>query len=1023
MDKIRTQFKNPSSKYRTAPFWSWNGIMEKEELSRQLRDFKAHGIGGAFAHPRIGMVTEYLSEEFFSAWRDALETCRREDMKLYMYDEDAWPSGFAGGKTARENPETVSPLAKYRIVTAAEPNFGGKVIFAAAHKDGELSTVLTDVPKDEWKNHTDGEVLVVYEYQPFDSSWTGGYPYVDLSKAETTQAFLKNTYDKYAERFGEDFGDMIPAVFSDEANINTDGLETIPYDTHVQDKFRELCGYELLPNIAAVFRNFTGHKFDRPVEKIRYDYYYTLHELWIDNFVRPIADWCEKHNIAWTGHDIEHAWPQAHGGRINPSEQTTYEFRQWPGLDLLLCDHLRDNPTNFDKYLMYEIRSAANQFGSERTLCEAYGAGGYHSTLYDYKRLGDFLMVGGINFICQHLSLYSYLGNRKRDCPQSFDYRQPWWNEYTRMADYFARTSYILSSGKMEQRILLLNASTTGYLVPGEEAHGMVDHALDPTWVKNPDMSDYLTIVNTLTDGQWDFDIGDEFSISRNTKIEGGKFNFGLQSYDVVVVSASMKNLRRDTAKLLLEFAENGGKLITTDSQKLTAAEYIEGEVGTEATAKVREAMTAVEGAYGLAKYLENTLEKRIFAEEPFKTGVQHIRRDLGDGRACYFIVNHSMETLDTTVTLVGDSLSKWDLYTGEVEKLPYVAKGGLVSAPLKLERCGSILLVTGDGSEAGEALPDATEPVLLELLSVKAEEENALSLDTVVVETKGEKFDEAYVLEAADKLYRLNDIHGSPWTCVQVGTETMDKNLNFGEDSAFTATYTFRVKEGFVPEKLTLSVECPELWAVSVNGTTLTPIGHDKLDRGMGLYDVSAIVREGENTVLLSAEKFNVLCEVEAVILRGDFSVAAEGGRFVICPPVKELTLGAWGDFGMPFYSDGVVYTYKATLDSVPTTAKLTLPEFDATIVSVKVNGLDAGFIGEEGGVSLEIGKLLTKGENEIALRVAGSLRNILGPHHGYNDAIPYDWSMYERGHLPTAEEYAFSRYGIYVDPELKVL
>ena len=98
MTEIKKEFRNPSSKYRSAPFWSWNDVMEKEELQFQLRDFKSHGIGGAFAHPRIGMVTEYLSEDFFRAFKDCLDTVKEEDMKLYMYDENAWPSGFAGGK-------------------------------------------------------------------------------------------------------------------------------------------------------------------------------------------------------------------------------------------------------------------------------------------------------------------------------------------------------------------------------------------------------------------------------------------------------------------------------------------------------------------------------------------------------------------------------------------------------------------------------------------------------------------------------------------------------------------------------------------------------------------------------------------------------------------------------------------------------------------------------------------------------------------------------------------------------------
>ena len=114
--------------------------------------------------------------------------------------------------------------------------------------------------------------------------------------------------------------------------------------------------------------------------------------------------------------------------------------------------------------------------------------------------------------------------------------------------------------------------------------------------------------------------------------------------------------------------------------------------------------------------------------------------------------------------------------------------------------------------------------------------------------------------------------------------------------------------------------------------------------------------------------------------------------------------------------------YCYKATLDEDAKSAVLTLDKYEATIVSVTVNGIYAGFIGEEGGHSLEIGKYMKAGENDITVRVAGSLRNVLGPHHGFNKYIPYDWSMYERGHVPTADEYAFSEYGLWKKPTLKV-
>lgn len=97
-------FKNPGSLYRGKPFWSWNGELQPEELRRQVRIFKRMGMGGAFLHSRVGLATEYLGDAWFDAIRAAVDECRMEGMEAWLYDEDCWPSGYAGGKVTR-NPE------------------------------------------------------------------------------------------------------------------------------------------------------------------------------------------------------------------------------------------------------------------------------------------------------------------------------------------------------------------------------------------------------------------------------------------------------------------------------------------------------------------------------------------------------------------------------------------------------------------------------------------------------------------------------------------------------------------------------------------------------------------------------------------------------------------------------------------------------------------------------------------------------------------------------------------------------
>ena len=80
------------------PFWSWNDRLEEEELRRQIRVMHDLGMNGFFMHARGGLETEYLSDEWFSCVDACVDEARKLGMEAWSYDENGWPSGFAGGK-------------------------------------------------------------------------------------------------------------------------------------------------------------------------------------------------------------------------------------------------------------------------------------------------------------------------------------------------------------------------------------------------------------------------------------------------------------------------------------------------------------------------------------------------------------------------------------------------------------------------------------------------------------------------------------------------------------------------------------------------------------------------------------------------------------------------------------------------------------------------------------------------------------------------------------------------------------
>ena len=135
-------FKNPTAEYRGTPFWSWNCELDEKELLRQIDELKEMGYGGFHMHCRAGMATEYLGEDFMKLIKSCVKKAKKEDMLAWLYDEDRWPSGFAGGIVTKEK--------KYRgryLCFSPDPNatneqpISGEV---TVKMDGHTCTVTTN---------------------------------------------------------------------------------------------------------------------------------------------------------------------------------------------------------------------------------------------------------------------------------------------------------------------------------------------------------------------------------------------------------------------------------------------------------------------------------------------------------------------------------------------------------------------------------------------------------------------------------------------------------------------------------------------------------------------------------------------------------------------------------------------------------------------------------------------------------------------------------------------------------------
>lgn len=98
---LEREFANPAPAFRAKPFWAWNDKLNEHELRRQIRIFKTMGLGGFFMHSRIGLNTPYLSHEWFDLVAACIDEAQKTGTEAWLYDEDRWPSGAAGGLVTR----------------------------------------------------------------------------------------------------------------------------------------------------------------------------------------------------------------------------------------------------------------------------------------------------------------------------------------------------------------------------------------------------------------------------------------------------------------------------------------------------------------------------------------------------------------------------------------------------------------------------------------------------------------------------------------------------------------------------------------------------------------------------------------------------------------------------------------------------------------------------------------------------------------------------------------------------------
>ena len=167
--------------FRSIPFWSWNDELKKEKAIDQINWMKEQGFGGFFMHARGGLTTEYLGDEWFECIEACIDQGKKNGMQPWAYDENGWPSGFAGGKLL-EDPENQD-----EYLTFETGSFDEKALVCYDASGEELVRVTSG---EEGK-----EYLKVYEHKSGATA--------DILNPEVVNKFIDMTHKEYQKRLME----------------------------------------------------------------------------------------------------------------------------------------------------------------------------------------------------------------------------------------------------------------------------------------------------------------------------------------------------------------------------------------------------------------------------------------------------------------------------------------------------------------------------------------------------------------------------------------------------------------------------------------------------------------------------------------------------------------------------------------------------------------------------------------------------------------------------------------------------
>lgn len=1015
-------FQNPTSEYRGTPFWAWNCQMTEEKISMIIDALQEMGMGGGHIHCRTGMNNPYLSEEFMDLVGDAHKKFKERKMITWLYDEDRWPSGAAGGLVTKDHKYRMRFLvfSPHRIIGTPEQSVrdaSGEAVRSDERTFlGHYQVRLEDGWMRDYERigeneepHDGYDEWFAYLEVSGDSAWFNNQAYVNTLDKEAMDRFIEVTHETYARYFGDELGKTIPSIFTDEPqfchkkklNYASDKIDIIlPFTDDIEETFVKAYGHSLLDALPELFWEKEGE-----VSVIRYQYHDHICERFAEAFADNVGNWCKEHNIMLTGHMMEEPTLKSQTSALGEVMRSFRSF-ELPGVDML-CDRRELSTAK-------QAQSAARQFGCPGVMSELYGVTNWDFDFRGHKLQGDWQAALGVTVRVPHLTWTSMAGEAKRDYPASIGYQSPWYKEYKYIEDYFARINTIMTRGKADVKIGVIHPIESYWLYWGtEEKTGGIREEMDDNFKK---------LIDWLLYSCLDFDFISESLLPMQNcldSIEKDHFPVGDMNYEVIVVPNCV-TLRKSTLERLKAFTQKGGKVIFTGN----TPRYLDAIPSEEVEEFVNTCKWIPFTRIGLLDALEENRSIEVRNQNGVLTkNIIYQLREEENNHYLFLAHVNKMNNPDLpekerlTITIQGEyEVTCYQPLDGTKEKLSAKVSGGKTVLVIDVFDHDSILLLLTPSEGEKEMSPRQSVAEGWSTISLANKVKYTLSEPNVLVLDQAEYAFDHGAWMPKEELLRIDNLFREKVGYQLRMTAFPQPWLNQTEEEIrHTLSLRFVVQSEIDIKDVSLALE-NKTAVITWNGENvpmnITGWYTDREIVTIKLGDV----QKGKNELQVDIP-YRHKENIEYIFLLGEFGVQIQGQEAILMDMSKTLSFGDVVSQGLPFYGGNIEYQIPLEMPA-DGKIKIQAARFRNPLLKVGIDDGDKQVIA----FSPYVTELpCESGSHMLRLTAFGNRVNTFGTLHNCNETEPwYGPNAWRTKGNAWSYEYQLKRIGVLKMPEV---